>query len=126
MPKRHKQVDRLALEFIKKDEWSMGNGQCPKCGGVPASWHGHPLHMGTKSIGHAANCPLAAALKSLGDRPLMKGHFKSDIEFEEFIDDHGMIGTRHKTPGGCPKLKAYDDKLQDDFDQRFFKMMQGG
>jgi len=30
------------LEYLLKREWSMGNGQCPNCCGVPEGWLGHP------------------------------------------------------------------------------------
>ena len=63
----------------------MGKKQCPECCGVDNSWHGHPLHLTTKKIGHEPGCALAASLKELGEQPLMMGDFESDIEYECYI-----------------------------------------
>jgi hypothetical protein len=108
-----------ALDYLKKEEWSMGNGQCPKCCGVHAGWHGHPCYMTTEKIGHKPDCPLAGAIKSAGGSPLMQGDFKSEVEYEHFISETGLYGTRPKTPEGCPRYAAemarfravYDDLL---------------
>ena len=92
-----------ATKYLRKREWSMGNGQCPDCHGVPQSWYGHPLHMEPGSIGHERGCALAAALRGLGDTPLMKGEFTSSLEYENYISDEGFYGTRPKTADGCPR-----------------------
>jgi len=65
-----------AVKYLKDKEWSMGNGQCPECCGVPESWYGHPCHLKAETIGHKADCPLAASLRDLGDTPLMIGDFE--------------------------------------------------
>ena len=59
------------LPNLLRHEWSMGNGQCPECNGVPQSWLGHPCHPTQATIGHKANCPMARAIKQLGAEPLM-------------------------------------------------------
>lgn len=100
-----------AAKYLKKREWSMGNGQCPDCCGVPASWYGHPLHMKTNSIGHEAACTLAAALRGLGESPLMKGDFTSAVEYEHYISDEGFYGVRPKTAEGCPRYKEQMARL---------------
>lgn len=64
-----------ALRYLKRKEWSMGNGQCPDCYGVSTEWLGHPLHMTPDSIGHKQGCPLAAAIAELGVAPVMIGSF---------------------------------------------------
>lgn len=112
-----------ATEYLKKQEWSMGNGQCPECCGVPASWHGHPLHMTTETIGHEENCSLAAALRDAGEAPLMKGYFTSEVEFEHFISESGFFGTRPKTECGCPRYRAYDEKIKKEFDSALLSAM---
>jgi hypothetical protein len=101
-----------AVDYLKSKEWSMGNGQCPDCYGVPASWHGHPLHMKADGVGHEADCTLAAALRDLGDKPLMKGEFTSAVEFEHYISESGIYVTRPKTAEGCPRHKAEMQRLQ--------------
>lgn len=108
----NKGIIKKTINYLKKREWSMGNGQCPDCEGVPPSWHGHSLHMDAGSIGHEPDCPLAASLRELGVTPLMKGEFTSDIEYEHFISDEGFYGTRPKTEGGCPRYRKAADELQ--------------
>lgn len=85
-----------AVEYLRKREWSMGNGQCPDCCGVPQDWHGHPCHLTAETIGHAPNCPLADALRHAGETPLMKGDYKSDVVYENFWDEKGFADTRAK------------------------------
>lgn len=101
-----------AATYLRKREWSMGNGQCPDCHGVPASWHGHPCHMTAESIGHEKKCDLAAALVALGEKPLMKGEFTSDVEYEHYISEIGIYGTRPKTANGCPRYRSATEKMQ--------------
>ena len=76
-----------AIKYLKGKEWSMGNGQCPDCCGVPASWHGHPNYMTPETIGHKEDCTLADSLSELGESPLFIGEFKSDKEYEDFISE---------------------------------------
>jgi hypothetical protein len=61
------------LKYLREKEYSMGNGQCPECCGVPPSWHGHPCHPTPQSIGHKRNCPLAAAIMEQGGSVLFQG-----------------------------------------------------
>jgi len=99
------------IKYLKEREWSMGNGQCPECCGVPESWHGHPCFLTTENIGHEHNCKLAEALKELGENPLMKGDFVSDVEFENYFTESGFFSTRKKTAEGCPKYKKFIDGI---------------
>jgi hypothetical protein len=101
---------KSSIEFLKKREWSMGNGQCPECCGVPESWHGNPCYLTTENIGHELNCKLAESLKELGETPLIKGDFVSEIEYESYITDNGFFSTRKKTAEGCHKYKKFIDK----------------
>lgn len=105
------------IDYLRKREFSMGNGQCPDCESVPESWHGHPLHMSASSIGHDADCPLAKSLYELGETPLIKGQFTSLVEFERYISESGFYGTRPKTTDGCPRYKAKCSRLNSLFDQ---------
>ncbi len=68
--------------------------------------------MTTETIGHDANCSLAAALRDAGGTPLMKGDFTSEVEFEHFISESGLFGTRPKTKDGCPRYRAYAEETQ--------------
>jgi hypothetical protein len=90
---------REAAKYLRNREWSMGNGQCPECCGVPEGWYGHPLYMAPNSIGHKSECVLAAALRELGETPLMQGDFTSDVEYEEFTSENGTYGTRQRGIG---------------------------
>lgn len=83
-----------AIELLKEQEWSMGNGQCPFCYGVHAGWVGHPRHLNGKTVGHKDDCKLAAALKSLGVAPLMIGECTDTREFEEAISAGGFYTTQ--------------------------------
>ena len=113
-----------ALEFLLKKEWSMGcagpnndQGQCPECCGVAPCWLGHPLHLTAATVGHKKNCPLAAAIKAAGGKPVMLGEFKSKLEFENCITDAGFFTTRPKTKNGCPRYRKFCKKLKLDFDK---------
>jgi len=105
------------IEYLRKKEWSMGNGQCPECCGVPKSWHGHPCYMKADSIGHKKDCGLALSLKDLGEKPVMRGEYKSTAEYEHFIFEQGIMGTRRKTKEGCPRQKEYDKRFQASMDK---------
>lgn len=110
-----------ALKYLREKEWSMGNGQCPECCGVPATWHGHPLHLTPETIGHKVGCELASAIRSAGGAPLMIGEFKSDVEFEPYITEKGFYSTRPKTVDGCPRIK----KMNEEFDRMLLTILHG-
>lgn len=56
-----------ALEFLRKDEWTMGNGQCPDCcGHAPGKWAPHPCVPTKAHEGHKPDCGRAAAITELG------------------------------------------------------------
>jgi hypothetical protein len=109
-----------AIKYFRDKEWTMGNGQCHDCCGVHEGWHGHLLHFDPKGIGHKPDCKLALALIELGEKPLMMGDFHSDKEFEQYISEEGFLGVRPKTEHGCPRYKAWSDKLQRDFEDILF------
>ncbi len=88
-------MDR-SLKYFKDKEWSMGNGQCPDCCGVPKDWLGHPNYLTSKNIGHKHSCKLAQCLKELGGNPLMIGDFKDLVIYEIYITDDGFYSTRIK------------------------------
>lgn len=114
-----------AIKYLRAREWTMGNGQCHECCGVHEGWHGHPCHMTPETIGHQPDCSLAAALTALGEKPLMLGEFKSDVEFESYISEGGFFGTREKTADGCPRYKAYADKLNSKMDKIIYDALNG-
>jgi len=66
-----------ALEYLLKQEYSMGNGQCPECYGVPESWFPHPLYCTPDTLGHKPDCKLALSILELGGNPLFLG--KSEL-----------------------------------------------
>lgn len=63
----------MPLKYLNSLEYSLGNGQCPECFGVPPSWHGHPCHPTPASIGHVEGCQLAAAIIAAGGKIIYKG-----------------------------------------------------
>lgn len=86
-----------ASEYLRSKEWSMGNGQCPECYGVPPSWLGHPSYLDSSSIGHKPNCALAAALRETSTDPVvMMGGFHSDRVYECYWTPSGFLSTRLK------------------------------
>jgi hypothetical protein len=107
-------------KLLKDKEWSMGNGQCPECYGVPEDWIGHPLYLNSKNIGHKADCILAKSMQDVGLKPLYIGKSKIKKEYETYIDDMGIYSTRPKTKEGCPKLKEMNRELQKKFDDIIF------
>lgn len=52
-----------ALKYLRLNEWTMGNGQCPDCcGSKPrAGWW-------TETVGHRLGCKKAEAIESLGGK----------------------------------------------------------
>ena len=104
-----------SLKYLKSKEWSMGNGQCPECLGAHEGWHGHPCYMEEDSIGHGKDCSLAKAIKELGGDVLYRGEYKSDKQFEYYIDNNGIFGTRLKTENGCEKYNKYEKEFSDHF-----------
>lgn len=95
--------------YLVKKEWSMGNGQCPECCGVPPRWHGRWGYFNTDTIGHKQSCMLAAALRELRHTPLILGHYESDREFERFLEN-GFFGVREKTEDGCEAYLEWENQ----------------
>ncbi len=64
---------------LREKEWSMGNGQCPACGGLgPGFYHKeNPKFIGrtVSDIGHSKFCLFARMMKDYGMNPVMLGHF---------------------------------------------------
>ena len=56
---------KLAIEYLREKEWSMGNGQCPECGGLSKEWLEDTIWS---DVGHETECKLATALESLGEK----------------------------------------------------------
>ena len=84
------------INFLVKREWSMGNGQCPECYGVPPSWHGHPSYNTSENIGHKAECIQAKMMCEVGLIPLIIGDYKSDVVYEQYwqkMPDGNSIST---------------------------------
>jgi len=109
-------MSKEAFNYLIDKEWD-DNKQCTECLGVSESWHGHPLYMDEDTIGHKPGCQLAAALKSIGNNPLMIGSYVSDIHYESFINEQGMFGTRKKTEHGCTRFKEEAKRLSDFLDK---------
>lgn len=86
-----------ALKFLLAKEWSMGNGQCPECCGVPEDWIGHPCHLDSTKIGHEPDCELAAAIKDAGGAPLMMGESKRADTYRIATSPQGFLVTEPVT-----------------------------
>lgn len=69
------------IRFLRKDEWTMGNGQCHECCGQKprAKWW-------TDKVGHRKDCMLAMALEELGQKVTWEheNHSKHRFVFEKW------------------------------------------
>ncbi len=55
-----------AIKYLRKKEWSMGNGQCPEC---CACHSGNPGWVrDCDHLGHNRSCKLAKSLVALGEK----------------------------------------------------------
>lgn len=114
-------MSEVALNYLKSIEYSMGNGQCPECYGVPPSWHGHPCHLTPQSIGHKANCSIAQAIISSGGDVIFKN---SSSELP--------LGPRYKKGSALyeyknsPEYKAWAQKTNKEWDDFLFKIATRG
>ena len=97
-----------ALEYLKKQEWAMGNGQCPDCCGLGKFF---TMQYDDKDIGHKLNCKLAESIKELGGEPLYLGNYNSGFAYESYISESGLLGRRVKTENGCPRFKEFNKRL---------------
>lgn len=63
------------IEFLRRDEWTMGNGQCGECCGLGTGFlHGSfGGHEDVGRIGHRPACALALSLEELGEEVLWMG-----------------------------------------------------
>jgi len=59
------------IEYLLKDEWTMGNGQCGECYGKGMRFLRQDM---PEEIGHERTCGKAQAIKDLGGNPLIKGY----------------------------------------------------
>lgn len=112
-----------AINYLRQTEWSMGHNQCPVCCGVAESWLGHPLHLTPKTIGHDPLCALAKALMALGQEVIVKGTYKSNLEYESYIAENGLRSTRPKTAKGCPRLSAENEVRHTKIKDILFKFL---
>lgn len=111
-----------SLKYLLKREWSMGNGQCPDCYGVPESWHGHPLHKEANTIGHTDKCALAAAIADAGGKPLYIGDFKTEVEWEScLVPMGGMLIHSTQIKGSNPEHRALMIKANEEAGKRMDK-----
>ena len=64
-----------AITYLRRLEWSMGNGQCPECCGASddGRWHGHPLYRLLSDLGHKLDCALANSIEELGGEVTYRG-----------------------------------------------------
>lgn len=78
-------VERI-LSNLQRHEWTMGNGQCRECCGVPPKWYGYSCYMEKERIGHSLNCSVGFNIRELGGITWFKGEFKPTKEQQAFRD----------------------------------------
>lgn len=66
-------MSESAWAFLRKQEWSMGNGQCPECHAQGPSWLG--FGGWGYEIGHKEGCGMAAALEAVGQKVVHKAKY---------------------------------------------------
>ncbi len=85
-----------ALRFLRRDEWTMGNGQCPECCGLAPDgrWKNHPCNHG---VGHEMDCALAASIFDLGARPiyLHSDHVERPVDTGPSWLDRAILAQLH-------------------------------
>ena len=73
-----------ALEFLLKDEWTMGNGQCPDCcGNKPGAWAPHPCVPDKTYEGHRSDCQRALSIIELGGKVIFATNSQTQAAREE-------------------------------------------
>ena len=87
------------VEFLRRREWSMGNGQCPECHGAPLEWVGHPCYAGQdgpSKFGHTAECPWAQMLEDAGERVLRQDTLFPECWQHGVPDDNARLRARRR------------------------------
>lgn len=92
-----------AWAYLRKQEWSMGNGQCPECHACGPSWLGFG-GWGT-SIGHRDNCGMAASLEALGQKVVRS------LEYDRVKDENGPLGMFGPIDWESPRTQALIESI---------------
>ncbi|MBW2178752.1 MAG: hypothetical protein JRG81_00020 [Deltaproteobacteria bacterium] len=108
----------VELKYLQSLEFSMGNGQCPECNGASKSWHGHPCYPGPETIGHEADCPLAAAIQSSGGAVVFKGQLEALPLGDRYKKGSMLYAMRHSA-----EYKAWKKRMNDEFDDLIIKII---
>ncbi len=102
--------------YLRRKEFSIGNGQCPECCGVPPSWLGHPLHRTQDTIGHKKDCDLAQAITSVGGSVVFIGEYKS-FDFAPSYRENTVRGAAAK------KLSEWSASCWDKNEAKLFEVL---
>ena len=106
-----------AVKYLRKIEWSLGNGQCPECFGAPPGWTGHPCYRNAASIGHKEDCDLARSLLGLGEKVFLLGDYtpsaRTQVLLETYLRRHpdgelGSLGFLRELHAIFKETKEYD------------------
>ena len=96
-----------AIEYLRSREWSMGNGQCPDCGGISLAWYDREVEQCRKLVelfsgkpmplllvrgpaGHKDNCCLASSLVSLGQEILWSKDHDTRLPNELWVEEYAI------------------------------------
>lgn len=60
---------RNLKRYLRKEEWKIGNGQCPRCNGRQSNVF---AHLKKEEEGHDIKCSFAKILKDIGLRVVYK------------------------------------------------------
>jgi hypothetical protein len=96
-------MSEAAWAYLRKQEWSMGNGQCPECHECGPSWLG--FGGWGNSIGHKKDCGMATSLVALGQDVVWSS------EYDRHADAGSPLGLFGKVNGQSPKTQALLEQI---------------
>lgn len=76
-----------ALEYLQRDEWTAGNGQCHVCWGVSRKWVPDFRYTSESMTGHREGCALAVAIRSIGGETYFIGELSDDTSLWDSSSD---------------------------------------
>lgn len=78
-------MSNVALDYLRAQEWSRGNGQCPDCHGMGPMMQSFYPHR-TEIHGHDTDCKLSAAIAALSHAAGQDGEqFRAASEEDAYV-----------------------------------------
>lgn len=80
-----------AIEYSRKDEWTMGPGQCHKCCGNSARWLGLYGYPTMNYLWHVPGCELGETLESRGETVLWATIYWADAHSLRILEEQRRL-----------------------------------